>query len=277
MQELRGKTAVVTGAASGMGLAFARRFAAEGMNVALADVEAPALEAAEKELREGGADVIACRTDVSRFEDVEALASATFERFGTAHVVCNNAGVVTAGHVEELTLDDWSWVLGVNLWGVIHGVKAFLPKMIEQDEGHMLATSSTAGIVASPSIGPYNVSKFGVVALMETVARDLQLRRSQVGATVLCPGEVATRITESERNRPSDSEHVDSEVARGFHENAGAVVAKGLDPADVAEMVVTAIREKRFWILTHPVWKDILGKRLEALVEGDVLPRRYPA
>lgn len=276
MQDLKGRTAVVTGAASGMGLAFARRFAAEGMNVALADVEGPALEAAEKELREGGAQVLARRTDVSRWEDVEALAGETFERFGTAHVVCNNAGVVTAGNVEQLTLDDWQWVLGVNLWGVIHGVKAFLPKMIEQDEGHMLATSSTAGLVAAPAIGPYNVSKFGVVALMETVARDLQMRRSKVGASVLCPGEVATRIAEAERNRPSGSEHSSSQVERGFYESASEVVAKGLDPSDVAGMVVDAVRERRFWILTHPEWKQIVRRRVEALVESDALPRRFP-
>lgn len=275
MQELHGRVAVVTGAASGMGLAFARRFAAEGMKVVLADVETPALEAAEKSLRESGALVMARRTDVSRWEDVEALADATFERFGSAHVVCNNAGVVTAGPVHRLSLDDWSWVMGVNLWGVIHGVKAFLPRMIEQNEGHMLATASTAGLVSSPAIAPYNVSKFGVVALMETVARDLQLARSDVGASVLCPGEVATRIADSGRNRP-DANHVETDAERAFYASAGPLVAKGLDPSDVAEMVVNAIRDKKFWILTHPVWKDILRRRVDALVNEDALPPRYP-
>ncbi len=276
MQELRGRVAVVTGAASGMGLAFARRFAAEGMKLALADVEGPALDAAAKELQQDGAEVLARRTDVSRWEEVEALAAETFERFGTAHVVCNNAGVVTAGNVEELTLDDWEWVLGVNLWGVIHGVKAFLPRLLEQDEGHILATSSTAGLIASPSIGPYNVSKFGVVALMETVARDIQVRRANVGASVLCPGEVATRIADAERNRPSGSEHRSSEAEQGFYAAASEIVAKGLDPAEVAALVVDAVRENRFWILTHPEWKEILGRRLDALVERDALPPRYP-
>ena len=275
MQEFDGRVAVVTGAASGMGLAFARRFAALGMKVVLADVEAPALDAAEKSLRESGGDVLAQRTDVSRWEDMEALADATFGRFGTAHVVCNNAGVVTAGPVHQLTLEDWSWVMGVNLWGVIHGVKAFLPRMIEQDEGHMLATSSTAGLVASPSIAPYNVTKFGVVALMETVARDLQIARSQVGASVLCPGEVATRIAESGRNRP-DAEHVESQAERAFYQSAGPLVAKGLDPAEVADMVVDAILAKKFWIVTHPEWKEIVRKRVDTLVSEDALPPRYP-
>lgn len=276
MQELRGRVAVVTGAASGMGLALARRFAAEGMKLALADVEGPALDAAAKELAEGGAEVLARRTDVSRWEDVDALAGETFDRFGTAHVIINNAGVVTAGPVEELTLDDWDWVLGVNLWGAIHGVKAFLPRLLEQNEGHMLATSSTAGLVASPSIGPYNVSKFGVVALMETVARDVQLRGASVGVSVLCPGEVATRIAEAERNRPSGSEHAESDAEKSFYASAGPIVAKGLDPAQVADLVVGAVRANRFWILTHPQWKEILGRRLEALVENDALPPRYP-
>ncbi len=276
MRELRGRVAVVTGAASGMGLAFARRFAAEGMQLALADVEGDALDAVAKELSEGGAEVLAQRTDVSRWEDVAALADATFERFGTAHVVCNNAGVVTAGPVETLSLDDWEWVLGVNLWGVIHGVKAFLPRMIEQGEGHMLATSSTAGLVSSPSIAPYNVSKFGVVALMETVARDLQLRSSPVGASVLCPGEVATRIADAERNRPEGSRHEPTEAEKAFYASAGEIVAKGLDPADVAELVVDAIRAKQFWILTHPEWKKIVERRVEALVSEDALPPRYP-
>ncbi|MGH0031167.1 MAG: SDR family NAD(P)-dependent oxidoreductase [Myxococcota bacterium] len=275
MQDLHGRVAVVTGAGSGMGLAFARRFADEGMKVVLADVEAPALDAAEKSLREGGADVLARRTDVSRWEDVEALADATFERFGTAHVVCNNAGVVTAGPVHELTLADWSWVMGVNLWGVIHGVKAFLPRMIEQNEGHMLATASTAGLVSSPAIAPYNVTKFGVVALMESVARDLQMARSDVGASVLCPGEVATRIAEAGRNRP-DADHVETDAERAFYASAAPMVAGGLDPADVAGMVVDAIRAKKFWILTHPEWKDIVRRRVDTLVAEDALPPRYP-
>jgi NAD(P)-dependent dehydrogenase (short-subunit alcohol dehydrogenase family) len=148
--------------------------------------------------------------------------------------------------------------------------------MIEQDEGHMLATASTAGLVASPSIGPYNASKFGVVGLMETVARDLQVRGSAVGASVLCPGEVDTRIAEAERNRPAGSRHETSDVEKAFQQAASRMLPQGLDPAEVAGMVVDAIRAKRFWILTHPEWKQILGRRLEALVEEDALPPRYP-
>lgn len=276
MREFGGRVAVVTGAASGMGLALARRFAALDMKVVLADIEAPALDEAAESLRASGAEVLAHHTDVSRWSDVAALAEATFERFGTAHVVCNNAGVVTAGPVEELSLDDWSWVLGVNLWGAIHGVKAFLPRLREQGEGHILSTSSTAGLVAAPSIGPYNVSKFGVVALMETVARELQISRSKVGASVLCPGEVATRIAEAERNRPAGMQHEESEAERSFYASAGSLVARGLEPAAVADLVVEGIREERFWILTHPAWKGVLSRRLDALVEKQALPPRYP-
>ncbi len=277
MKVFENRVAVVTGGASGMGLAMAARFAAEKMKVVIADVEAEALSRAETSLREGGAEVLAVQTDVASWHQMDRLASATRDRFGGAHVVCLNAGVVTAGPAEQLTLEDWQWVLGVNLWGVIHGVKAFVPMLREQEEGHLLATSSTAGLIAAPAIAPYNVTKFGVVALMETLQRELAADKAPIGVSVLCPGNVATRITDSGRNRPETlADHADTEAGRRFDTGAGKLIAEGLDPAIVADQVLDAIRHDRFWILTHPEWKELLRARIESLVEEDRLPRRYP-
>jgi NAD(P)-dependent dehydrogenase (short-subunit alcohol dehydrogenase family) len=274
MERLRGRTAVVTGAASGIGRGLARRFAAEGMQLALADVEAGPLEAVAKELSAAGTAVLAQPTDVSRPESVQALADAALARFGAVHVVCNNAGVVTAGPAHLHSLQDWEWVLGVNLWGPIHGVRTFLPILMQQEEAHIVSTASTAGLVASPAIAAYNVSKFGVVALMETLARELA--GTPVGVSVLCPGPINTRIGQAERNRPRDKAvHTESEAERRFYAGVGPVLSAGMDPAEVAELVVRAIRENRFWILTHPEWKEIVRKRAEALAgHDDLYPRR---
>jgi NAD(P)-dependent dehydrogenase (short-subunit alcohol dehydrogenase family) len=273
MEKLAGRVAVVTGAASGIGRALAQRFAAERMRVVLADVEAGPLAAAEKELAAGGAEVLARVTDVARAESVQALADAALARFGAVHVVCNNAGVVTAGPVQELSQQDWEWVLGVNLWGPIYGVRSFVPILMKQDEAHILSTASTAGLVADAAIGAYNVSKFGVVALMETLAREL--RGTNVGVSVLCPGPINTRIVDAERNRPDDKNvHTESESERKFYATAGPALAQGMEPAEAAALVVRAIRERRFWILTHPEWKKILRRRLELLESDDALFRR---
>jgi NAD(P)-dependent dehydrogenase (short-subunit alcohol dehydrogenase family) len=266
---------VVTGAASGIGRALARRFAAEGMHVVLADVEAGPLADLEKELAASGAQTLAQVCDVAREEQVKALAGAALARVGAVHVVCNNAGVVTAGPTHTLSQQDWDWVMGVNLWGPIYGVRAFLPILMEQDEAHILSTASTAGLVAGAAIAPYNVSKFGVVALMETLARELA--HTKVGVSVLCPGPINTRIPQAERNRPADK-HVHTETAeeRRFYAAAGPMLAEGMDPAEVADLVMSAIRENRFWILTHPEWKEILRRRVALLAASDALlpPRK---
>lgn len=269
MRQFQGRVAVITGGASGIGLSMARRFAAEGMKIVLSDVEEGALREAAAGLEEGGVEVHAQVTDVSSWQAVEALAGATRERFGGAHLVCANAGVVTAGTVDELTLQDWEWVLGVNLWGVIHTMKAFVPILREQDEAHLVGTSSTAGVICAPGIGPYNVSKFGVVALMETLHRELA--KTPVGISVLCPGNVATGIATSRRNRPADLEdHADTKIGRRFDEHTPAVIAEGLSPDQVAEQVLEAVKAQHFWIFTEPVWKESLRERVERLQEDQL-------
>ncbi len=273
MKKLEGRIAVVTGAASGIGRGLARRFAREGMKVVLADVEGGPLEAAAKELEQGGASVLAQPTDVSQLSQVEALAKAALARFGAVHVVCNNAGVVTAGPAHELSQQDWEWVMNVNLWGPIHGVRVFVPILLEQEEAHLVSTASTAGLLAAPHIGPYNVTKFGVVALMETLARELADTR--VGVSVLCPGPINTRIGEAERNRPADKRaHRESEAERRFYAGVGPMLAAGMDPAQVAELVVSALRTNRFWILTHPEeFHPLLRRRLDLLIAEGALSR----
>ena len=274
MQDFKGKTAVVTGAASGIGRAVATRLAAEGMNVVLADIEQAALERVVVELANGGHKVIGVPTDVSQWAQIQHLAERAVAAFGTVHVVHNNAGVVTAGRAEQLSIADYEWVLGVDLWSVIYGVKAFLPLLEASGEGHMINTASTAGIQASANIAPYNIAKFGVVALSETVARELAARKSPIGVSVLCPGAINTRIVDSDRNRPQDSaaQHVPSSEGEQFRQRAGGLLAQqGLPPSAVADMVVNAIRTQQFWILTHPDWKRVMRRRIEAMCETDSL------
>ncbi|QXC62798.1 SDR family NAD(P)-dependent oxidoreductase [Aquihabitans sp. G128] len=269
MDELSGKVAVVTGGASGIGLALAHAFAAEGMKVVLADIEVDALDKAAAELPEG-TEVEAVVCDVSDAAQVDALRDRTVERFGTAHVVCNNAGVSSAGPIWLNTLEDWDWCLGVNLYGVINGVRAFTPLLIEQGEGHIVNTASMAGLTSAPGMGVYNVSKHGVVTLSETLHADLALAGATgVGVSVLCPGWVDTRIHESHRNRAGREEREPTEQERGMLEVVGALLAAGLDPADVAAQVLAAVQERRFYVLTHPDWKPMVTNRVERIVAGE--------
>ena len=273
MQEFQGKVAVVTGAASGIGRATATRFAEEGMKVVLADIEETALNEVVASLTAAGHEVIGVPTDVSKIEAIQNLADKTLEAFGAVHVVHNNAGVVVSGPIDELTLSDWEWVLGVDLWSVIYGIKVFLPLIKQSGEGHIVNTASTAGLQSTSGIAPYNVAKFGVVAATETLRVELKASESPVSASVLCPGAINTQIVFSKRNRDADSamDHQSSEIEDNFEKNAGALLKEmGMDPADVAEMVMNAIREDEFWILTHPEWKNVMKERVAAMADNSL-------
>ncbi|HEX2578552.1 MAG TPA: SDR family NAD(P)-dependent oxidoreductase [Aquihabitans sp.] len=266
MEQLDGKVAIVTGGASGIGLALGRAFAAEGARVVLADIEADALDKAVAELPDG-TEVEAVTCDVADAAQVDALRDRALERFGAVHVVCNNAGVSSGGLVWEQSLDDWDWVLGVNLMGVVHGVKAFTPLMIEQGEGHIVNTASMAGLTSPPFMAIYNVTKHAVVTLSETLFADLRMAGAEgVGVSVLCPGWVQTRIHEAGRNRPGPSGDPAEAMPSGFSEFVGGLIASGLDPADVAGQVLDAVKARRFYVLTHPEWDTMISGRVDRIL-----------
>ena len=269
--DLEGRVAVVTGGASGIGLALARRFASEGMRIVIGDVEAPALELAVKELQEGGADAIGVPTDVTDPVQVEELARTAEREFGAINIACNNAGVGAGGLSWEAPLETWQWVIGVNLWGVIHGIRAFVPRIIEQDAGHVVNTASVAGLVAAPFMGPYNASKHAVVALSETLHHELALMAPHVKVSVLCPAWVNTRIGESERNRPANLAVERTEQESVMQSALSGFLANGLDPATVAARVCDAIVSDRFWVLTHDdedAWMTAVRNRARSVTEG---------
>jgi NAD(P)-dependent dehydrogenase (short-subunit alcohol dehydrogenase family) len=272
MQELRGKVAVVTGGASGIGLAMARRFSAEGMKVVLADIEAPVLAEAAGRLRSEGADVLDVVTDVSEAGQVEELAAKTVAHYGAVHVVCNNAGVAGGGGpVWDIPLGDWEWVLGVNLSGVVHGVRSFLPRLLKAGEGHVVNTASMAGLLGFYTSPPYAVSKFGVVALSESLYNQLQIAGAPVGVSVLCPAWVRTRIHESDRNRPPGAGAPGAtEPDEPERQAMERVIESGMDPAEVAERVLAAVRSGQFYVLPHDdeFWLSLIRERTNGIVEG---------
>jgi NAD(P)-dependent dehydrogenase (short-subunit alcohol dehydrogenase family) len=267
MKDFAGKVAVVTGAASGMGKAFIMDFARRGMHVVLADIEAGPLEAARQEAEALGAKAIAQVCDVSKREAVQALADKAFDAFGAVHVLCNNAGVSIEGQMHEHLHKEWEWVLGVNLWGVIHGIEAFLPRMVAQNKvsqkpgGHVVNTASIAGLHAAGGTGIYNTSKFAVVGLSETMWRDL--RDTGIGVSVLCPLGVHTGIFESARNQPGD-------IGRAITDINPRTAGSGtwLTPEQVSGMVMDAIEQERLYILTHPETEGILEKRFARIRNG---------
>ncbi|MCC6382582.1 MAG: SDR family NAD(P)-dependent oxidoreductase [Dehalococcoidia bacterium] len=264
MDELTGRVAVITGGASGIGLATARALAKEGMKIVLADVEQAALDRAVADLAAGGAQVFGVRTDVTQRADLFALADRTWDRFGGCHVLFNNAGVAIHGPIAEMTENDWKWVLDVDLWGPIYGVQAFLPRMIAQGEGgHVVSTASFAGLVANEGLGVYCVAKYGVVAMMEVLQRELRPHR--IGSSVLCPMRVETNIGTSERNRPTSlgggAAAVASEEAGEPRPQAGSVITVD----EVAPMVVRAIKEDRLYILTHPESRGFIQNRFRRI------------
>jgi len=273
VDSLKGKVAAITGAASGLGRAMALAFAREGMDVALADVDMKSLSSVAEEARRLGARVILSHTDVSKSEDVDQFAEKTVNELGAVHLVCNNAGVSPLGAVWENTVDEWRWILGVNLWGVIHGVRAFAPRLLAQGEGHIVNTASVAGLICPSGSGAYNVTKHAVVALSETLHHDLRERGAAIGVSVLCPAYVPTGIAESERNRPGDvraSQKSGATLAREAMLKK-AVASGRLSADDVASAVVDAVKKDRFYVLTHPRIKGAIRARTE-----DILDERPP-
>jgi NAD(P)-dependent dehydrogenase (short-subunit alcohol dehydrogenase family) len=266
VKDLTGKVAVVTGAASGIGRALADAFAAEGMRVVLADVEPGALDDAAHAVAKIAPAAIAVRTDVSKAADVEALADAAERAFGGVQVVCNNAGVALSGLSWQHSLADWEWVLGVNLWGVIHGIEAFVPRMIAGGQrGHIVNTASMAGLIASQGLGVYNTSKYAVVGLSETLAKDL--KPHGIGVSVLCPMGVETRIRESERSRPAA---LRNDAAA---EPAVELIGRYLAPDTVAGMVLDAVRRGELYVITHDEGLEPLRRRFDRMQQS-ILSRR---
>lgn len=267
LTELSGKVAVVTGAASGIGRGLVQRCAQQGMRVVAADVEAGALEETVASAG-GGGSVIGMVTDVSDGAAVEALAARAFDTFGAVHLLCNNAGVFQAGVLWERTIADWEWVLGVNVWGIIHGIKAFVPRMIASGEpGHIVNTSSLAGVVSNAYSGPYTTSKFAALGLTECLAHDLAAANAVIGASVLIPGAVNTRIAESTRNRPEAlAEGVGAADATFVDQMLAKQSETGADPLDVADLVLAAVRSGQFLIPTSPGYSTQITHRAEALL-----------
>ena len=274
MKDFKGKVAVVTGAASGMGLAMASRFAREGMQVVMSDVEGGALQKAaasvETSSKASGGKVLAVTCDVADERSVADLAQRAIAAFGKVHVLCNNAGVVRQGSAWDQSQDDWKWVMGVNLWGVIHGLRAFVPGMLAHgEEGHIVTTSSAAGLVASSS-GSYTATKFAVVGMSEGLATEMaNLSGGRIGVSVLCPGGVKSRIFESERNRPAtlaEKGYIAPEVEAALSRLAAPDRTDQVSPEFIADLVVDAIRAKQFYILPMQAhFKKSIQQRLDAL------------
>ncbi|MGJ9416414.1 SDR family oxidoreductase [Massilia sp. CMS3.1] len=286
MKNFKGKVAVITGAGSGLGREFADRAAELGMKLVLADVQADALERATDELLAGGAEVLAMVCDVSKGAHVQELADAAIARFHGIHLVFNNAGVGSGGLIWENSEADWEWVLGVNLWGVIHGVRIFMRAMLEcakrdpDYEGHIVNTASMAGLLNAPAMGVYNVSKHAVVSLSETLYHDLQLVNAPIGASVLCPYFVPTGINQSHRNRPDELKPDVGPTASQLASQAvttKAVQSGKVSAGDVSRITFDAIRDGQFYIYSHPQALGGVQERMDAIVHAKNPPDPYGA
>jgi NAD(P)-dependent dehydrogenase (short-subunit alcohol dehydrogenase family) len=267
VESFKDKVAVVTGGGSGIGRALSLALAREGARVVVADLDEAAMDGVTRQARAHGVDALAVRTDVTELAQVQALAERAWQAFGAVHVLCNNAGVAAWGSLDKATHRDWQWVLGVNLWGVIHGIEAFVPRMIAGGQrGHIVNTASMAGLIASQGLGVYNTSKYAVVGLSETLAKDL--RAHGIGVSVLCPMGVETRIRESERNRPAALRN-----APGVPVPAVELIGRSLAPESVADMVLHAIRRGELYVITHDEGLEPLRRRFERMQQS-VLERR---
>ena len=260
-----------------MGLAFAHRFAAVGMHLAIADIEVPAIDSALADLRPTGAEAIGVRCDVSDSASMEEMAAEVYDAYGAAHVICLNAGVSAGGTMADLKLIDWEWVLGVNLWGIIHGIDAFLNKLIAQDEGHFVITASICGHTCYPTSGPYTATKHAAVAVAETLYNELSAAGSRVGVTALCPGFVNTQITNSERNRPEPlvdyaAPILSDEDQRGREALLEAFATAAHEPSDIAALVHDAILDGTFWVFTDNEHDESISRR-----HAEILERRNPS
>jgi len=273
MEDFAGKVAVVTGAGSGMGRAFAERFGAEGMKLAIGDIEASALERASDELRAKGYEVTAVQIDVSKKESIERLAKAAVDAYGTIHVACNNAGVegYLDGAIWEATDKDWAWTIGVNFWSVVYGTQVFLPIMLANDEaGHMVNTCSMTSVVRAGNM--YAIAKQAIFALTETTYANLRQRNAKVGITALCPGIIATRLFQGSRNRPAELENEEPTPGalqgKAMREQMHERLSKGMPPAQVAEILLQAIRDDRLYCLTDHEWDDGINERWQNILSG---------
>ncbi|MFX0099585.1 MAG: SDR family NAD(P)-dependent oxidoreductase [Candidatus Hodarchaeota archaeon] len=278
MKEFKEKIAVITGAASGIGRAIANRCAKEGMKVVLADIEENALKEVEEELKSITSEVQSKKTDVSKATDVEALAQETFETFEEIHLLCNNAGVGAGGKIMEHSLNDWKWVMGVNLWGVIHGVHYFVPRMLEQDaESHVVNTGSGWSLVAGD--GAYGVTKYGILALTEMLSHQLKQQSTKVKVSILIPGLINTRIGDSERNRPEQFKNppLDPKQQRKRDRHKKfykKVLAAGMAPEKVAYFLFEGIKNERFYILTDAGQRNAVKDRMNGILQAmDKIPR----
>ncbi len=273
MRKFDGRVAVITGAASGIGLALCKAFYAQGMKLVMADIEKDALDKAVSLLSKDPDRVVGVLCDVSDADSVDNLAKAALESFGAVHLVCNNAGVVTGGPSWEQTHEQWEWVLGVNLWGVINGIRSFVPILLEQDEAHIVNTASMAGLVALPMATPYTVTKHAVVGLSESLLLELEIIGSTIGVSVLCPGWVKTSLVDAQRNKPAYVRTDTSQEVGAFTEHARdlmqTLIGNGMDPDTVAGQVVDAVSNGRFWIHTHQEMKGAISARFKRCVESE--------
>ena len=275
MEEFAGKTAVITGAGSGMGKAFATRWGAEGMNIVIGDIQQDALDATVAELSAAGVPVLGLRTDVSKLPDIEALADAAEERFGKIHLVHNNAGVegYLDGPIWAATAKDWDWTLSVNLMSVVYGIRTFVPRMLAHGEdGHVVNTCSMTSVIAAGNM--YGICKHAILAMTEVLAADLAAADANVAATGICPGIIATNLFHGSRNRPAALANEDGMSSSGasLRDHMHSVLSKGMPPSEVADKVVTAVREKKLYLLTDHEWDSRIVARHEAIMAGAVGP-----